>query len=176
MLKTHGVLHFSLPVTDLDRSRKFYEQLLGMKVVEQSPRMVFLQTGDDYLILAKGNEPLKYDSAKSTSVHHGVSGAYRNEENVGEDERVRRLDGYSIAGKNSLFLDSRPIGLHNQLKFDFVQLLIMKRHVILAALQFKRVRVEIVRMCRIDRVLHGLKPIAAQHFADIDLFETVGPH
>ena len=25
MLKTHGVLHFSLPVTDLDRSRKFYE-------------------------------------------------------------------------------------------------------------------------------------------------------
>jgi len=70
MLKTHGVLHFSLPVTDLDRSRKFYEQLLGMKVIEQSPRMVFLQTGDDYLILAKGNEPLKFDSSKSTPVHH----------------------------------------------------------------------------------------------------------
>jgi metallothiol transferase len=70
MLKTHGLLHFSLPVIDLDRSRKFYEGVLGMKVVEQSPRMVFLQTGDDFLILAKGNEPLKYDSAKSTPVHH----------------------------------------------------------------------------------------------------------
>ena len=70
MLKTHGVLHFSLPVTDLDRSRKFYEGLLGMKVVEQSARMVFLQTGDDYLILAKGIEPLKYDSPQSTPVHH----------------------------------------------------------------------------------------------------------
>ena len=70
MLKTHGVLHFSLAVTDLDCSRKFYEQLLGMKVIEQSPRMVFLQTGDDYLILAKGTEPMKYDSAKSTPVHH----------------------------------------------------------------------------------------------------------
>jgi catechol 2,3-dioxygenase-like lactoylglutathione lyase family enzyme len=70
MLKTHGVLHFSLPVTDLDRSRKFYEELLGMKVVEQSPRMVFLQTGDDYIILAKGSEPLRYDSPQSTPVHH----------------------------------------------------------------------------------------------------------
>ena len=53
MLKTQGMLHFSLAVTDLDRSRKFYEGVLGLKVVEQSPRMVFLQTGDDYLILAK---------------------------------------------------------------------------------------------------------------------------
>ena len=31
MLKTHGLLHFSLPVTDLDRSRKFYEGVLGLK-------------------------------------------------------------------------------------------------------------------------------------------------
>ena len=70
MLKTQGMLHFSLPVTDLDRSRQFYEGVLNLKVVEQSPRMVFLQTGDDYLILAKGNEPIKYDTNKSTPVHH----------------------------------------------------------------------------------------------------------
>lgn len=70
MLKTHGVLHFSLPVSDLDRSRKFYEGLLGMKVIEQSPRMVFLKTGENYFILAKEKEPVKFDSAKSTPVHH----------------------------------------------------------------------------------------------------------
>jgi catechol 2,3-dioxygenase-like lactoylglutathione lyase family enzyme len=70
VLKTHGLLHFSLAVTDLDRSRKFYEGVLGMKVVEQSPRMVFLQTGEDFLILAIGNEPLMYDTSKSTPVHH----------------------------------------------------------------------------------------------------------
>ena len=70
MLKTQGMLHFSLAVTDLDRSRKFYEGVLNLKVLEQSPRMVFLQTGDDYLILAKGDEPLKYDTNKSTPVHH----------------------------------------------------------------------------------------------------------
>ena len=70
MLNTQGVLHFSLPVTDLERSRKFYAGLLGMKVVEQSARMVFLKTGDDYFILAKGNTPLKYDSPQSSPVHH----------------------------------------------------------------------------------------------------------
>lgn len=70
MLNTQGMLHFSLAVTDLDRSRKFYEGVLNLKVVEQSPRMVFLQTGDDYLILAKGDEPLRYDTNKSTPVHH----------------------------------------------------------------------------------------------------------
>ena len=70
MLKTQGVLHFSLPVTDLDRSRAFYEKLLGMKVIEQSSRMVFLRTGETYFILAKGNAPMKYDSTKSTPVHH----------------------------------------------------------------------------------------------------------
>ena len=70
MLNTQGVLHFSLPVTDLERSRKFYEGLLGMKVVEQLARMVFLKTGDNYFILAKGNVPLKYDSPQTTPVHH----------------------------------------------------------------------------------------------------------
>jgi len=70
MLNIQGVLHFSLPVSDLDRSRKFYEGLLGMKVVEQSARMVFLRTGDNYFILAKGNAPLRCDAPQTTPVHH----------------------------------------------------------------------------------------------------------
>src|ERR1044071_7059514 len=37
---------------------------------------------------------------------HRVPGAHRNEENVREDQRVRRLEGYVIAGKDSLFLNS----------------------------------------------------------------------
>jgi glutathione S-transferase len=64
------VIHFSLPVTDLERSAKFYNELLGMKIVQKTPRMVFLKCGEDYLILAKGNMPLIYDSGKETPVHH----------------------------------------------------------------------------------------------------------
>ncbi len=100
MLKTHGVLHFSLPVTDLDRSRKFYEGVLGMKVVEQSPRMVFLQTGDDHIILAKGNEPLKYDSPKNTPVHHAFRVKSEEFEASIADLRKNGVEVFNIEDRN----------------------------------------------------------------------------
>jgi len=100
MLKTHGVLHFSLPVTDLDRSRKFYEQLLGMKVVEQSARMVFLQTGDDYLILAKGIESLKYDSPQSTPVHHAFKVNREDFEPSIDELRKNGVEVFNIEDRN----------------------------------------------------------------------------
>ena len=100
MLKTHGVLHFSLPVTDLDRSRKFYEGLLGMKVVEQSPRMVFLQTGNDYLILAKGIESLKYDSPQSTPVHHAFKVKREDFEPSIDELRKNGVEVFNIEDRN----------------------------------------------------------------------------
>jgi catechol 2,3-dioxygenase-like lactoylglutathione lyase family enzyme len=69
MVKTQGVVHFSLPVTDLERSARFYGDLLGMKIIQKTPRMVFLKCGEDYLILAK-DTPVKYDSLEQTPVHH----------------------------------------------------------------------------------------------------------
>src|SRR5580765_295714 len=104
MLKTHGVLHFSLPVTDLDRSRKFYEGLLGMKVVEQSPRMVFLQTGNDYLILAKGIESLKYDSPQSTPVHHAFKVKPEDFEPSIDELRKNGVEVFNIEDRNQAVL------------------------------------------------------------------------
>jgi catechol 2,3-dioxygenase-like lactoylglutathione lyase family enzyme len=100
MLKTHGVVHFSLPVTDLDRSRKFYEGLLGMKVIEQSGRMVFLRTGDDYLILAKGKEPLKYDSGQSTPVHHAFKVLPEDFQSSIEFLRSSGVDVFNVEDRN----------------------------------------------------------------------------
>lgn len=100
MLKTHGVLHFSLPVTDLDRSRRFYEGILGMTVIEQSPRMVFLQTGEDFLILAKGNEPLKYDSPKSTPVHHAFKVKPEDFEPSVAELRKNGVEVFNIEDRN----------------------------------------------------------------------------
>ena len=57
MVKTQGVVHFSLPVTDVERSAKFYSELLGMKIIQKTLRMVFLKCGDDFFILAKDTPP-----------------------------------------------------------------------------------------------------------------------
>ena len=100
MLKTHGLLHFSLPVTDLDRSRKFYEGVLGMKVVEQSPRMVFLQTGDDFLILAKGNDLMKYDTSKTTPVHHAFKVKPEEFQSSIDDLRKNGVEVFNIEDRN----------------------------------------------------------------------------
>ncbi|HYJ14314.1 MAG TPA: VOC family protein [Candidatus Limnocylindria bacterium] len=101
MLKTQGMLHFSLAVTDLDRSRKFYEGVLNLKVVEQSPRMVFLQTGDDYLILAKGDEPLKYDTNKSTPVHHAFKVKPDEFQSSLEHLRQHGVEVFNIEDRNT---------------------------------------------------------------------------
>jgi len=101
MLKTHGMLHFSLAVTDLDRSRKFYEGVLGLKVVEQSPRMVFLQTGDDYLILAKGNDPIKYDTNQSTPVHHAFRVHPAEFQSSIEELRRNGVEVFNIEERNT---------------------------------------------------------------------------
>jgi catechol 2,3-dioxygenase-like lactoylglutathione lyase family enzyme len=89
-----------VPVTDLERSRKFYEGVLGLKVVEQSPRMVFLQTGDDYLILAKGNEPLKFDSSKNTPVHHAFRVKADEFESSIDDLRNNGVEVFNIENRN----------------------------------------------------------------------------
>src|SRR6266545_8198478 len=47
-----GLRHLALKVTDLARSRKFYEELFGMKVVwEPDPENVYLSSGPDNLAL-----------------------------------------------------------------------------------------------------------------------------
>ena len=113
MIQTQGVLHFSLPVTDLDRSGKFYHELLGMKLIQKTPRMVFLQCGELYLILAKGNTPVKYDSPKSTPVHHAFKVAPEDFEPSIEVLREHDVEVFNIEdrqegvfwGKQAYFLD-----------------------------------------------------------------------
>jgi catechol 2,3-dioxygenase-like lactoylglutathione lyase family enzyme len=73
MIKLNGVLHFSIVVSELDRSRKFYTELLGLTFVAApaGSGMVFLRAGSDHVILCQsedGRPPAT--PGEGTRVHH----------------------------------------------------------------------------------------------------------
>jgi catechol 2,3-dioxygenase-like lactoylglutathione lyase family enzyme len=72
MIEPRSVVHFSIPVSDLDASRKFYTEILGLKLVHHAPEigMVFLRAGEDHVILAKVDAPLQRSAKDSRRAHH----------------------------------------------------------------------------------------------------------
>jgi catechol-2,3-dioxygenase len=75
--------------------------VLGLKVIEQSPRMVFLQTGDNYLILAKGNDVMKYDTDKSTPVHHAFKVKAEDFQSSIDHLRQAGVEVFNIEDRNT---------------------------------------------------------------------------
>ena len=77
MVNIQGLVHCSIPVTDLDTSTAFYSDLLGLPVVLKVPTMVFLGCGEeDVLILGKSENAKKPKSEDIYGVHY----AFRVEE------------------------------------------------------------------------------------------------
>jgi catechol 2,3-dioxygenase-like lactoylglutathione lyase family enzyme len=72
MIEPRSVVHFSIAVSDLNASRKFYTEILGLKLVQDAPAigMVFLKAGDDHVILAKSDAPLQRNAKDSRRAHH----------------------------------------------------------------------------------------------------------
>ena len=72
MIKTKGIVHFTLSVSDTDRSEAFYRDVLGLTVVQKIPSvgMVFLASGDDYVILTKSKTPINPNPGNEFFVHH----------------------------------------------------------------------------------------------------------
>jgi catechol 2,3-dioxygenase-like lactoylglutathione lyase family enzyme len=69
MLKTEGVLHFTIPVKDLDRSEKFYTEILGFEKVGRTDRIVFLRAGDDFFNLTYSENPITLNADGRHEIH-----------------------------------------------------------------------------------------------------------
>jgi catechol 2,3-dioxygenase-like lactoylglutathione lyase family enzyme len=68
-----GVAHFSIPVSDVDRSTKFYTEIVGCKFLAQRPDKVitFLDAGGVCLLLIKRSAPINKGAPDtSDGVHH----------------------------------------------------------------------------------------------------------
>ena len=69
MLKTHGVLHFTIPVKDLDRSEKFYTEVMGMQKLRRNDHMVFMRAGEDCFVLTFSENPIEPNRGSKHDIH-----------------------------------------------------------------------------------------------------------
>ena len=102
MIKTQGVVHFTIPVSDLRRSEKFYSELLGMRVLRKNPHMVFLKCGTDYLVLGKSKTPIKPNAEGETTIHHAFK--------VAAEDFDRSVEFLKQNGVQILHLEDRQDG------------------------------------------------------------------
>jgi catechol 2,3-dioxygenase-like lactoylglutathione lyase family enzyme len=68
-----GIAHFSIPVSDVERSVKFYTEIVGCKLLSQRPdkKITFLDAGGVCLLLIKHQPPIaKGPLELSDGVHH----------------------------------------------------------------------------------------------------------
>lgn len=72
MIETKGVVHFTIPVTDPERSEKFYREVLGLETVQVVPPigMVFMKSGDDHVILTRSKTPVDPNPGNDFLIHH----------------------------------------------------------------------------------------------------------
>ncbi len=71
MLKPEGVLHFTIPVKDLDRSEKFYTEIMGLERLRRNNHMVFMRAGsDDYFVLTLSEKPIDPNVGDKHDIHH----------------------------------------------------------------------------------------------------------
>ena len=91
MIQATGIDHLVLHVTDVQRAKKFYTDILGMKVYRENDRQVFLHAGQQGVALFKkqGETPLTtgndlnhlalnvatgtYEALKTGLEQHGVT-------------------------------------------------------------------------------------------------------
>ena len=72
MIETKGVVHFTIPVSDTERSEAFYRDVVGLRTIQRVPAvgMVFMVSGNDHVILTRSKTPIDPNPGKEFLIHH----------------------------------------------------------------------------------------------------------
>jgi catechol 2,3-dioxygenase-like lactoylglutathione lyase family enzyme len=69
-VRPSGILHFTLSVTNLDRARRFYEDVVGCTFWRRNDTTVFMRCGDDYFVLSRTGYHTPQNRNRDTLIHH----------------------------------------------------------------------------------------------------------
>ncbi|MEX0752011.1 MAG: VOC family protein [Xanthobacteraceae bacterium] len=67
-----GILHFTISVSDLERSRRFYEDIVGAIYWRQNDSTVFMRCGEQYFVLSRprAHEHVPPNRGREILIHH----------------------------------------------------------------------------------------------------------
>ena len=107
MVAIKAVAHFSIPVSDIPKSTRFYTEVVGCRHLSTTPngRMVFLDAAGTCLILVKRDPPINRAHEDHGGVHHAFA--------VAHGEYSAALDHLRAHGVEITFEEDRQGGVLN---------------------------------------------------------------
>ena len=86
IIELQRIAHFSVPVTDIERSARFYAEVVGCKILAKDKKHCFMDAGGTCLLLCKQNGPINRPGEEDL-VHHAF--AIPGEQYRGVDEHLK---------------------------------------------------------------------------------------
>jgi catechol 2,3-dioxygenase-like lactoylglutathione lyase family enzyme len=107
MVAIQGIAHFSIPVSDVAKSTKFYTEVVGCRHLEtvRQGSMAFLDAAGTCLILVKRDPPINPVQDDHGGVHHSFI--------VARDDYKAALDHLRAHGVKITFEEDRQGGVVN---------------------------------------------------------------
>ena len=107
MVAIKSVAHFSIPVSDIERSTAFYTDIVGCRHLETVARgtMAFLDAAGTCLILVKRDPPINAREENHGGVHHAFA--------VAHEDYLATLDHLRAKGVEITFEEDRQGGVVN---------------------------------------------------------------
>jgi len=106
-------------VTDLDRARSFYEEVVGCTFWRRNDATVFMRCGDDYFVLSRTGYHTPQNRDRDTLIHHAFlvssedfDAALAHVESCGVEVLLYEDEGHrSFTGRHAYFHDPDSNGI-----------------------------------------------------------------
>jgi catechol 2,3-dioxygenase-like lactoylglutathione lyase family enzyme len=115
MVAIKSVAHFSIPVSDIEKSTRFYTEVVGCRHLETVARgtMAFLDAAGTCLILVRRDPPINPVPESHGGVHHSFAVAHEDYEAALDHLRAKGVEitfeedrqGGVVNGPRAYFLD-----------------------------------------------------------------------